>query len=35
VLLVAAALEGWLYVAFATDQGTVVGWIPRPDVVLP
>jgi len=35
VLLVAAALEGWLYVALATDQGTVVGWIPRPDVVLP
>jgi hypothetical protein len=35
VLLVAAAVEGWLYVALATDRGTVVGWIPRADVVLP
>jgi hypothetical protein len=35
VLLVAAAVEGWLYVAFATEQGTVVGWIPRAEVALP
>ena len=35
VLLVAAAVEGWLYVALATDRGTVVGWVPRSDVVLP
>jgi hypothetical protein len=35
VLLVAAAVEGWLYVALTTDQGTVVGWIPRTEVVLP
>jgi hypothetical protein len=35
VLLVAAAVEGWLYVAFSTEQGTVVGWVQRSEVVLP
>jgi hypothetical protein len=35
VLLVAAAVEGWLFVALKTDQGAVVGWIPRNDVMLP
>jgi hypothetical protein len=35
VLLVAAAVEGWLYVAFSTDQGTVAGWVQRSEVVLP
>lgn len=33
-LVVAAAFEGWLLVAFSTPQGAVVGWIEKARVVV-